>query len=73
MLGEVNSEGVRVDVGEATKGSVSHMKKFEGPKGPELVSERLLWMLCVSIRVPSLPDSSFLRVCLLSSSPIATS
>jgi hypothetical protein len=47
-VGEVNSEGVRVDVGEATKGSVSHMKKFEpqAPKGPELVLERLLWLLC---------------------------
>jgi hypothetical protein len=40
---------VRVDVGEATKGSVSHMKKFEpqAPKGSELVLERLL-SLCVS-------------------------
>jgi hypothetical protein len=68
MVGEVNSEGVRVDVGEATKGSVSHMKKFEpqSPKGPELVLERLLWLLGVSIRASSLSDPRFLHVCLLS-------
>jgi hypothetical protein len=43
------------------------MKKFEpqGPKGPDLVLERLpRSVVCLH---PSLPDPRFLRVCLLSS------